>query len=104
MKQSHQHPPHRDTIEIELAEIIDHQSFAGNQFILTARAEKIANMANAGQFVHIQCSPDLPLRRPLSIMQASPSQGSVSFLYKVLGIGTQQLSQRKIGESISLLG
>ncbi|MFV2056362.1 MAG: dihydroorotate dehydrogenase electron transfer subunit, partial [Thiohalomonadales bacterium] len=30
--------------------------------------------------------------------------GSVSFLYKVLGIGTQQLSQRKIGESLSLLG
>ena len=96
--------PHRDSIAVELAEIISHESFPGKQYILTVNAPKIASLATAGQFVHIQCSPDLPMRRPLSIMQVSPSQGSVSFLYKVLGLGTKHLAQRIKGETLSLLG
>jgi len=96
--------PHRDTISLEQGEILSHQHFAGEQFVLTVAAPDIAATATAGQFVHIQCSPELAMRRPLSIMQTDPNTGTVTFLYKVLGLGTQHLSKRKVGESISLLG
>ncbi len=44
------------------------------------------------------------MRRPLSIMRASREDGWVEFLYKVVGSGTELLSRRTTGESVSLLG
>ena len=95
---------HRDTINVELAEIISQDSYPGDQFILRVRAPKIAAEAKPGSFVHIQCSPSLPMRRPISIMKTEPTTGMVDFLYKVLGEGTRQLALRKQGEVLDILG
>jgi len=96
--------PHRDTINIEIAEIISHTSYPGAQYILRVHAPTIAIEAQAGSFAHIQCAPSLPMRRPISIMQTNPKTGMVDFLYKAVGEGTKQLSQRKEGESLDILG
>jgi len=96
--------PHRDTINVELAEIISQDSYPGDQFILRVRAPKIAAEAEPGSFVHIQCSASLPMRRPISIMKTEPTTGMVDFLYKVLGEGTRQLALRKQGEVLDILG
>jgi dihydroorotate dehydrogenase electron transfer subunit len=98
------HPPHRDTIELETAEIVSHQAYPGDQYILRLRAPACASSARAGQFAHLSCDPMLPMRRPLSIMRVDPKQGWVDFLYKAVGHGTRLLARRQIGESISLLG
>ncbi len=95
---------HRDTINVELAEIISHEKYPGEQYILRVHAPIIANEAKAGSFVHIQCAPSLPMRRPISIMRTEPSSGMVDFLYKAVGEGTKKLAQRKQGEVIDLLG
>ena len=60
--------PHRDTIVCEQAKIISHDSFEGDQYILRIQAPEIAKRALAGSFVHIQCDPSLPMRRPISII------------------------------------
>jgi len=96
--------PHRNTINVELAEIISHQDYPGDQYILRVHAPIIAVEAKAGSFVHIQCAPSLPMRRPISIMRTSPETGMVDFLYKALGGGTHQLAMRKKGEVLDLLG
>jgi len=96
--------PHRDTIVVEDAQILLHEAYEGNQFVLRVSAPEIARRALPGQFVHIHCGPELPMRRPLSIMRVDSDKGVVEFLYKVFGIGTQVLSQRTLGESISLMG
>jgi len=44
------------------------------------------------------------MRRPLSIMRASIHDGSVEFLYKTLGAGTEALAGRVPGERLSVLG
>lgn len=95
---------HRNTINVELAEIISHDSYAGDQYILRVHAPLIASEAKAGSFVHIQCTASLPMRRPISIMRTEPKTGMVDFLYKALGEGTRQLAQRKQGEQLDLLG
>ncbi|MEJ2592053.1 MAG: dihydroorotate dehydrogenase electron transfer subunit, partial [Candidatus Thiodiazotropha sp.] len=50
------------------------------------------------------CDPQLPLRRPISILRVSPKEGWVDQLYKRVGRGSRLLAQRQAGEQISLLG
>ena len=69
--------PHRDTIALETAEILSHQSFEGDQYLMRVHAPECAATAQAGQFAHLQCDDMLAMRRPLSIMRANPEQGWV---------------------------
>jgi len=95
---------HRDTVFVEDANILLHDAWPGEQYVLRVQAPKCAAHAAPGSFAHVQCGPDLPMRRPLSIMRAHASAGWVEFLYKDVGSGTHELSKRTIGESISLVG
>lgn len=94
----------RNTIFVEQAEILSHVAHKGDQFILRVNAPQIAVHAKAGSFVHIQCDPNRPMRRPISIMRVDSKKGDVEFLYKVLGEGTQLLCQRKAGEKLDIMG
>mgnify|MGYP002713243400 CR=1 FL=1 len=96
--------PHRNTIFVEEAEILSHEAYAGNQQVLRVLAPKTAAHAMPGSFAHLQCDPQLPMRRPLSIMRVSPDAGWVDFLYKVVGRGTTMLAQRGVGDRLNLLG
>jgi len=96
--------PHRNTIILEQAEILSHDAFAGDQYIMRIQATDIARRAQAGSFVHIQCDPSLAMRRPISIMRVDKESGWVEFLYKVFGEGTRLLAQRKVGEVLDLFG
>lgn len=96
--------PHRDTILVEDAEILSHDAFAGEQYVLRVHAPGCAARALPGQFAHITVDPQRPMRRPISIMRVSPSEGWVDFLYKAVGEGTELLAQRQAGESLNLMG
>ncbi len=98
------HPDHRESIALETAEVISHQAFAGDQYILRLQAPECASLAQPGQFAHLSCDPLLAMRRPLSIMRADAAKGRVDFLYKAVGRGTRLLANRKAGETLSLLG
>jgi len=94
----------RDTIFLEDAEVLQHDSYPGEQYVLRIQAPECASRALPGSFVHLQCDPALPMRRPLSIMRTDAEAGWVELLYKAVGVGTQALSKRTPGESISTLG
>ena len=96
--------PHRNTIALEDAEILSNEAYPGDQCIMKVRAPEMARCARAGSFAHIQCDPQRPLRRPISLMRVDRAAGTVEFLYKVLGEGTRLLAGRKPGEQISVLG
>jgi dihydroorotate dehydrogenase electron transfer subunit len=92
------------TIFEEQAEVLAHVSHPGEQFILRLRAPKTAASALPGQFVHIRISEERQLRRPISIMLTDPEQGTINLLYKVVGEGTKELSERKTGDLLPMLG
>jgi dihydroorotate dehydrogenase electron transfer subunit len=96
--------PHRGMILVEEAEIIAHQAFAGDQYVMRVNAPGCAERARPGQFAHLTVDPQRPMRRPISIMRTSAEYGWVDFLYKALGEGTQLLALRQPGEYISVLG
>ena len=95
---------HRDSIKVCDCQILAHYQFEGDQYILTLSSKTIANETKPGQFVHVTVSDALPLRRPISIMSVDTENETFDLLYKVVGEGTRQLSQRKIGETLSILG
>ena len=96
---------HRGTIFVDdEARILEHTAFEAGQYILRVQAPKCAAAATAGSFAHVTCDPSLPMRRPLSIMRADPKQGWIDILYKVHGAGLKLLSQRKAGDTLSILG
>ena len=96
--------PHRETIFVEQAEILEHIAYAGDQHVMRVKAPEIARQAKAGSFAHISCDPLLPMRRPISIMRVDKDKGWVDFLYKALGQGTKLLATRQAGEHISIMG
>ncbi len=84
--------PHRGTILVEDAEVLSHEDYPGDQFVLRLKVPRIAAKATPGSFAHLTCDPALPMRRPLSIMRASPGEGWIELLYKVVGEGTRLLA------------
>jgi dihydroorotate dehydrogenase electron transfer subunit len=96
--------PHRDTILVEEAEILSHEAFEAEQYVMRVQAPGCAQRARPGQFAHLTVDAQRPMRRPISIMRASAAGGWVDFLYKALGEGTRLLARRRPGERISLLG
>jgi dihydroorotate dehydrogenase electron transfer subunit len=98
------HKPHRGTIFLEDAEILAHEHFPGAQHVLRLKAPQCATHALPGSFVHLSCDAALPMRRPMSLMRVSPSEGWVECLYKAVGEGSQLLAARQRGEVLSCLG
>jgi dihydroorotate dehydrogenase electron transfer subunit len=95
---------HRGTIFLEDAAVLEHRTFPGDQYVLRLGAPRCAAAATPGSFVHLTCGPDLPMRRPLSIMRADASGGWIEVLYKVVGHGLADLALRQTGETLSCLG
>ncbi len=95
---------HRGRIFLEDAAVLDHRSFAGGQYVLRLQAPRCAAAAEPGTFIHLTCGPDLPMRRPLSIMRADARAGWVEVLYKIAGHGLAELALRLPGETLSCLG
>lgn len=94
----------RGTICLEDARLLARQAFAGDQYILRLEAPKCAARATPGSFVHISCDPDIPMRRPLSIMRTDPDKGWIDLLFKIVGNGLAALAERKVGDTLSMLG
>lgn len=99
-----QHPSTRNSINLEKATVLSHQSFAGDQFIIRLHSPEIARDAQPGNFVHLRCDESLSMRRPMSIMRADAVKGWVDILYKAHGLGTSLLARRQTGDHISMLG
>lgn len=95
---------HRGSIHLEDGRLLRKEPFAGEQFILRIEAPQCAASATPGSFVHLTCDPDIPLRRPLSIMRADPAAGWIDVLFKVVGAGLAALGARKVGDTLSVLG
>lgn len=89
----------------EKATVFRVEKFANKNFRLTLDCPQISACAKPGQFVMIKagmCNDPL-LRRPFSIHQTT-AEGRVQVLFKVVGKGTELLSQVKIDQEISVLG
>ncbi len=83
--------------------IKENKNICLNFYKISIVSKQIASAAKAGQFCMIGIEKVF-LRRPLSIYSADKKTGNVSFLYKVVGKGTDILANMQEGEEIKILG
>jgi dihydroorotate dehydrogenase electron transfer subunit len=94
----------RGTIHVESARLIASAEYPGQQFVQRLHAPLCARHASAGGFIHIQCDASIPMRRPLSLMRADAAEGWIEILFKIIGDGLRSLSQKKPGDTLSIIG
>lgn len=84
--------------------VLSNQELMPSTYLLWVEAPEIAAEAKPGQFAMLRCDDGLRrvLRRPLSVHQVE--RGSVGFLYRATGSGTDWLSQRIPGQMLDILG
>lgn len=96
--------PHRGTIFVEDATVLEVNTFPERQFIVRLRSPKCAAAAKPGSFIHLKCDEAIPMRRPLSIMRADAREGWIDILFKVVGEGLHALARRQPGDRMSSMG
>ncbi|MBL7130960.1 MAG: dihydroorotate dehydrogenase electron transfer subunit [Candidatus Omnitrophica bacterium] len=94
------------------AKLIKNVEIAPDYYKMVLNAPGVAKQAQPGQFVNIRVSDKYEplLRRPFSIHRVRvPGHqniriSEIEILYKVVGVGTKILSQKKPGDKLDVLG
>jgi dihydroorotate dehydrogenase electron transfer subunit len=82
-------------------------------FLLTINCPPIANEIRPGQFIMLKVSdgPSPLLRRPFSVYKSYPAdhpekkkRGYILILYKIVGKGTQKMTEFKKGQKVNMIG
>ncbi len=83
-----------------MAEILQNEQVSEDFYLMKVKKE---NQAAMGQFYMLRAWNEYPvLSRPISVFDADPE--TVSFLYKVVGKGTEIFTKLKAGDEITLDG
>jgi len=87
------------------AAVVETQALAKGIYSTVLRAEGIVGESLPGQFVCVYCGDGAHLLpRPISICDIDPGEGTLRLVYRVVGFGTKELSERKPGDTVRLLG
>ncbi|MGI6550318.1 MAG: dihydroorotate dehydrogenase electron transfer subunit [Syntrophomonadales bacterium] len=91
---------------VEKALVIRHREIVPYYYELEFIAPSIAQEVQPGQFVNVRVSDSLDplLRRPFSIYDVDKKLGSITVFYKVVGRGTELLSQMPIQKRLDVMG
>jgi dihydroorotate dehydrogenase electron transfer subunit len=86
---------HRGTILLEDAEVISHEAFAGEQFVMRLQGPWLRAAGAPGQFAHLSVDPQRPMRRPDLDHAGLCRPGLAGLSLQVVGEGTELLAQRR---------
>ena len=90
-------------MDTKLCEIIYQKQPAPGVHDWIVDAEELAKDACPGQFVHVLV-PGKTLRRPISICDIDAENGTLRLVFQERGEGTEILGQKKLGDTLDLLG
>ena len=91
--------------EKKTCQILENKEIASGIFSMMVNAEDIAKNAMPGQFCSLYCADGARLLpRPISICDADKENGTVRFVYRVVGSGTKEFSALPRGYEIKING
>lgn len=89
----------------ENCKIVSNVQIGSGIFAMTVHAPEMAEKARPGQFAMLYIDRgEMTLPRPISFCDANKVQGTVYFVYKIVGAGTRALSELQGWNKISVLG
>ncbi|MCX7715708.1 MAG: dihydroorotate dehydrogenase electron transfer subunit [Clostridia bacterium] len=86
----------------QICELLYKKELAEGIFDFRIKSGEMADVAKCGQFLHIDCGDGTLLRRPISICDVYDDV--VRFVFEVKGKGTKALAQKKVGDTLDVLG
>ena len=90
-------------MKLEMMQIMSNERIAKGTYEMVLAGEIPHLIEEPGRFIHIKLNDEsLPLRRPISI--AAYNENQLRILYKLVGKGTEKLSELKKGDSLDVLG
>ncbi len=89
----------------EQAVIIRQEEISYGIYSMWMRTDRISALAKPGQFISVYCQEGSRLLpRPISICEIDRADRSVRIVYRVVGKGTEELSQMRTGRSLDIVG
>lgn len=82
--------------------IIEKKAIALDTYSFTLYCPEVANIAQAGQFVHI-LPENYGLRRPISIAGIDPEKGTLRIVFAIRGKGTKALANMNEGQRMDMI-
>lgn len=91
---------------VEQGKILINEKVGKDIWRMELKAPWIAMKAKPGQFVNVRLTEktDPLLRRPISLHGIDVENGIISFLYLIVGKGTEMMSKLENGDQLDLLG
>lgn len=89
----------------EQAVIIRQEEISYGIYSMWLKTEQVAGQAKPGQFVSIYCHEGSRLLpRPISICEIDREDRAIRIVYRVVGKGTEELSQMRTGRCLDIVG
>ncbi|MCW8850106.1 MAG: sulfide/dihydroorotate dehydrogenase-like FAD/NAD-binding protein, partial [Melioribacteraceae bacterium] len=86
-----------------MAKIIFKEKLSESVFKMILQAPSIAEERKAGQFIMLQIDEDNGERIPLTIADASEINGTITIIFQVVGMTTEELAKLNEGDDIPVL-
>lgn len=89
----------------EQAVIIRQEEISYGIYSMWLKTEQVAGQAKPGQFVSVYCHEGSRLLpRPISICEIDREDRAIRIVYRVVGKGTEELSQMRTGRCLDIVG
>lgn len=88
-----------------IAKVVQTESLAEGIYSMWLLAPEIAGQAVPGQFISLFCADgDKLLPRPISLCEIDRDRGMLRIVYRVVGEGTKEFSQKHEGDTVRIMG
>lgn len=86
-----------------MAKIVLKEQLSESVYKMKLEAKLISQERKAGQFIILQVDEDLGERIPLTIADADKEAGTITIIFQVVGMTTEELSRMNVGDDIPVL-
>ncbi len=86
-----------------MAKIVSKKQLSENVYQMELEAKLISEERKAGQFIILQLDENYGERIPLTIADANKEAGTITIIFQVVGLTTEELSQMNVGDNIPVL-
>ena len=86
-----------------MAKIVLKEQLSENVYKMELEAKLISEERKAGQFIILQLDEEYGERIPLTIADANKEAGTITIIFQVVGLTTDELSRMNVGDDIPVL-
>ncbi len=85
--------------------VIGNTALNATNFLITAQSDTKLPEIKPGQFVNVEIknTQEVFLRRPFSVFEVDTENNTISMIIKILGRGSEKLTQIEVGDPISMV-